>query len=74
MHRRHMPALMSLVACLALPACGSNGDSGANASAVTLDASKVPEDLRSHVPIEQEWAIGDDDDRGQKVDVATAEE
>ena len=74
MHRRHMPALMALVACLVLPACDGSATSGANASAITIDASKVPEDLRSLVPIVQAWGIGDDVDRGEKVDAATAEE
>jgi len=44
---------------------------GSDAPALQLDASKVPEDLRSLVPLAARWGIGDDVDRNAKVDKAT---
>jgi hypothetical protein len=67
-------ALMSLL----LPtACGRSDraqDRGQQALVPRLDASNVPEDLRPLVPMVQEWGIGDDVDRGHKVEGATPEE
>lgn len=78
MRRIHLTVMVSLVASLVLGGCGGKGEGGGAAasvtSGVTIDASRVPEDLRSLVPIVQEWGIGDDVDRGRKVDGATAEE
>jgi hypothetical protein len=64
--------LIALVA--ALFACGETkgtAGGGSDAPAVQLDASKVPEDLRSLVPLAARWGIGDDVDRNAKVDKAT---
>jgi len=47
---------------------------GSDAPALQLDASKVPEDLRSLVPLAARWGIGDDVDRNAKVDKATDSE
>jgi hypothetical protein len=63
-----------IVVVAALAACGdtkSTGDGGSDAAALQLDASKVPEDLRSLVPLAARWGIGDDVDRNAKVDKAT---
>lgn len=55
------------------------GDSAAgkaaSASAVPpLDSAGVPEDLRGLVAFAQEWGIGDDVERGAKVERATSAE
>ncbi len=73
-----MPKLpiLGLASLLALAGCGNtdrSADTGQPAGAVTLDPSKVPEALRSLIPIVQEWGIGDDVDRNHKVDAASAE-
>jgi len=47
---------------------------GSDAPALQLDAGKVPEDLRSLVPLAARWGIGDDVDRNAKVDKATDSE
>ncbi|MBC7897133.1 MAG: hypothetical protein H7066_17070 [Cytophagaceae bacterium] len=75
--RRHVAFSVSLVAVLVLGACGGGAKAdgaGSTSSGVALDASRVPEDLRALVPIVQEWGIGDDVDRGDKVEGASAEE
>jgi hypothetical protein len=69
-----------MIACVSLAACGdSKGTPGSAANAgsdapLQLDASKVPEDLRSLVPLAARWGIGDDVDRNAKVDRATEAE
>ena len=63
-----------IIGCAALVACGETKGTAGRASeapAVELDASKVPEDLRSLVPLAARWGIGDDVDRNAKVDKAT---
>ena len=69
--------LIALVALLVPVACGRSDrahDSAPEAPIPRLDLSKIPEDLRPLVPIVQEWGIGDDVDRGHKVDGASPEE
>lgn len=39
-----------------------------------LDATAVPDDLRSLVPLARKWGLGDDAIRGQAVDAVTAAE
>lgn len=39
-----------------------------------LDGDKVPEDLRDLVPLAQRWGIGDDVDRSERIQKATAAE
>jgi hypothetical protein len=63
-----------IVVAAALVACGETkgtAGGGSDAPALQLDASKVPEDLRSLVPLAARWGIGDDVDRNAKVDKAT---
>ena len=68
---------LMIAACAALVACGetkgtAGGAAGGGSEApLELDASKVPEDLRSLVPLAARWGIGDDVDRNAKVDRAT---
>lgn len=65
---------LMVMAFAALVACGeTKGTAGGTSEtqAVELDASKVPEDLRSLVPLAARWGIGDDVDRNAKVDKAT---
>ena len=73
----HRHSLAAILVMIVLMACGSQRDSagspqGAKAG-ITLDPTKVPEDLRPLLPVIQEWGIGDDVDRGHKVDAATPE-
>ncbi|MDH3497788.1 MAG: hypothetical protein OER21_13590 [Gemmatimonadota bacterium] len=74
-----MPTLhaLGLASLLALAGCGGQtdrpADTGQPARAGTLDASQVPEALRSLIPIALEWGIGDDVDRNRKVDAASPE-
>jgi hypothetical protein len=72
-----VPLSRSVALVLGIVGCGPtpDGSRAGQASAVpSLDAAKVPEELRGLVPLAQEWGIGDDVDRGAKVDGATAEE
>jgi hypothetical protein len=67
-------ALLMGFACAALAACGETkgtAGGGSETASVELDASKVPEDLRSLVPLAERWGIGDDVERNAKVDKAT---
>jgi hypothetical protein len=70
----------SMVLVFGAGACGppreaSDAAEARQASAVArLDAGKVPEELRALVPLAQEWGIGDDVERGVKVDRARPEE
>jgi hypothetical protein len=69
--------ILALTSLLLTTACGRSErahDSAQQALVPRLEVSKVPEDLRPLVPIVQEWGIGDDVDRGHKVDGATPEE
>ena len=65
---------LMIMLCAALVACGQTegtaGD-GSESPSLQLDASKVPEDLRSLVPLAERWGIGDDVDRNAKVEKAT---
>ena len=67
-----------IMVCAALFSCGETKSTaggaaggGSDAPALELDAGKVPEDLRSLVPLASRWGIGDDVDRNAKVDRAT---
>lgn len=67
-------ALLTILACAALVACGETrgtAGGGSESPSLELDASKVPEDLRSLVPLAARWGIGDDVDRNAKVDKAS---
>jgi len=67
-------ALFTIFACAAFAACGETkgtAGGGSESPSLQLDASKVPEDLRSLVPLAARWGIGDDVDRNAKVDKAT---
>lgn len=75
--------VLTILACTALLGCGKpegtaagagGGAAGADPPALQLDASGVPEDLRSLVPLASQWGIGDDVIRLAKVDRATAAE
>lgn len=58
-----------------LTACDARPKAAATAGALpSLDATKVPEDLRGLVPLAQEWGIGDDVERGAKVESAAPAE
>lgn len=65
-----------LSAVLALSACGpgSSPDAENGATVLSLDAAKVPQDLRHLVPLAEQWGIGDDVDRYAKVERADAAE
>ena len=65
---------LMIMLCAALVACGQTegtAGGGSESPSLQLDASKVPEDLRSLVPLAERWGIGDDVDRNAKVDKAT---
>ena len=72
-------AIGALLATIAAGAC-SGGETprdssiGVNGARATLDTTKIPEDLRHLAPLAQEWGIGDDVDRGDKVDASTPAE
>ena len=78
-----MPRLLPLAILaitISLSGCPGGGDRGSDAPAAgdvratRLDPEKVPEDLRHLTPLAQEWGIGDDVDRGTKVDGSTPAE
>jgi hypothetical protein len=65
---------------LGLCRCGG-GDTGrdpgtprSRAGVPTLDLGKVPADLRHLVPLVQQWGIGDDVDRSERIQRATEAE
>ena len=66
------------LASIGLAGCDARPKSAPGAAAAgvvpPLDSTKVPADLRGLVPLAQEWGIGDDVDRGAKVDGASAAE
>ncbi len=69
-------AYLSLVLCgAALCACPASQPPArapeSSGSTEQLDPAKVPAELRSLIPLAQEWGIGDDLDRGAKVERAT---
>ncbi len=53
---------------------GDRPAAASNATAQRLNPEQVPADLRHLVPLAEQWGIGDDVDRGAKVDRATAAE
>jgi hypothetical protein len=70
---------MVFVAGLSLAGCSGGSErrdasAAAGARAASLDTSRIPEDLRHLAPLAEEWGIGDDADRGEKVDNSTPEE
>ena len=76
-----MRSLLSalLISFVVLAGCsretGSAGGGTASAAAVPrLDPARVPAELRGLVPLAQEWGIGDDVERGLRVERATSEE
>ena len=62
-----------LAACAGEKRDRSDGATAA-ARATTLDTMQVPADLRHLAPLAEEWGIGDDVDRGAKVDASSAAE
>jgi len=72
--------LCAFAGVLAIVGCGSTPDAEPvdeerlTAVVPSLDPARVPEELRHLVPLAQEWGIGDDVERGAKVDRATAGE
>lgn len=69
-----MSRALALVLCAALTitACtpGSPADAEAGATVLSLDAAKVPADLRHLVPLAEQWGIGDDVERYARVERA----
>jgi hypothetical protein len=65
--------LISLSACSSEQVTRDLGSSTAEA-VPKLDAAKVPADLRDLVPLAQRWGIGDDVDRSERLQKATAAE
>jgi len=57
---------------IAIAAMGCGGGSGATAS--RLDAAKVPESLRSLMPLAARWGIGDDLERAAALSKSTEPE
>ncbi len=73
----HRLRVLALCAGVGLAGCGYLAEKTPESSQqalVTIDPTKVPDDLRSLVSIVQEWGIGDDVDRGRKVDAASPDE
>ena len=70
----------SLLFAVALVACSAGSDHEASAhrpsaaQAAQLDTTQIPAELRSLAPLAAEWGIGDDVERGQRVDRSTEEE
>lgn len=78
MHRTVLNCLLigtvGFAGCAAEPG-GSAAGNAASADAVPrLDPARVPEELRGLVAFAQEWGIGDDVERGAKVERATSAE
>ena len=68
-----------LIGTVAIAACaedpGGSAGKAASADAVPrLDSARVPEELRGLVALAQEWGIGDDVERGTKVERASSAE
>lgn len=65
-----------VLAGLTLAACssGSSAGTGGGAEALSLDEATVPEELRHLVPMAEQWGIGDDVDRYDKVEASSPEE
>lgn len=73
------PSYGPILLCAALlGGCGGSPRSGADASTASsvgvLDPAQVPGELRPLVPLVQEWGIGDDVERGTKIERATPAE
>jgi hypothetical protein len=68
--------LVVVMGCNPTPGTGHEGSStrGPSTSPARLDPEKVPADLRPLVPLAQEWGIGDDLDRGVKIEQASPTE
>lgn len=68
-----------LIGTVAFAGCTPDSDrtvagKAASAAVPRLDPAKVPEELRGLVALAQEWGIGDDVERGAKVERTTSAE
>src|SRR5687768_1128291 len=72
--------VVCLLVALALVACSAGSDDEASAGrpsigrAAQLDTTQIPAELRPLAPLAAEWGIGDDVERGERVDRSTEEE